>query len=72
MRLDAKKKGRVLFVNSTTDQGNYAAKGPGAQAAAMKKKIWNVGRTSFKLRMFLKGYSRKVNLHFNSRSPFHK
>lgn len=64
MRLDAKKKGRVLFVNSTTDQGNYAAKGPGTQAAAMKKKIWNVGRTSFKLHMFLKRVFQK------SESPF--
>lgn len=38
MRLDAKKRGQGTITNSTTDQGNYAAKGPGTQAAAMKKR----------------------------------
>lgn len=36
--IGCQKKGRVLFANSTADQGNNAAEGPRTQAAAMNKK----------------------------------
>ena len=32
---------------STTDQGNYAAEGPGTQAAAMKKKYLECRKDKF-------------------------
>lgn len=62
MRLDAKK--RAGYCQCTTDQ-IMLQRDPELSSSNEKKKIWNVGRTSFKLRMFLKG-TEKVNLHFNS------
>ena len=63
MRLDARKC-RVLFPNSTRDQGNYAAERPGTQAAAMNKKDLEFRKDKFYITYVLKGIFQK------SESPF--